>query len=283
MRDRPLPEGVPDWRPRKSLGQHFLDSGKTVHRIVAALELAPDDIVVEVGPGRGAITGDLVGACGRLILLEKDERFAAEHRRRWADDPRIEVHEGDAAAFDLSAAVPAGLRAKVVGNLPYNAGGQILFHLLSHRDRVERMVLMFQREVAERLVAGAGDRDRGASTILVQARSSVRRLFDVSPTKFRPPPKVWSSVVRVDPDGADPAAAGVADEAFFEQVVHGLFAQPRKTVLNSLADGLARPREGLAPALAAAGIDPGVRPCTLTVARVVDLFRALRDLQAPPA
>jgi 16S rRNA (adenine1518-N6/adenine1519-N6)-dimethyltransferase len=266
----------PDWRPRKALGQHFLDSGKVVHRIVAALEVAPGDTLVEVGPGRGAITGDLVGTCNRLILLEKDERFVAEHRRRWAGDPRVEVHEGDAAAFDLTAALEAGERVKVVGNLPYNAGGPILFHLLRHRDRIERLVLMFQREVAERLTALPGERERGASSVLVQARSSVRRLFDVSPTKFRPPPKVWSTVVRVDPAGADPAGAGVADEPGFERLVHGLFAQPRKTVLNSLADGLQRQdKEALHAALCTAAIDPGARPCTLTVTQVVALLRAL--------
>ncbi len=264
-----------DDRPLKSLGQHFLNSGHVVHRMLEALAAGPDDTVVEIGPGRGALTQDLAAACGRLVLVEKDRRFAALHARRFAGDARVQVREGDAAAFDLAGIAPAGAGLKVIGNLPYNAGGPILFNLLRRRDRVSRMVLMFQREVAQRLCAAPGDRNHGAVSVLVHARAGIRLLFDVAPDKFVPPPKVWSSVVLLEPAGADPAAAAVADSPAFERLAHAVFAQPRKTLLNSLANGLGRPKDELAPALSAAGIDGMARPCTVTVAQVVRLFEAM--------
>lgn len=262
-----------DRRPRKSLGQHFLNSGRIVNRMIEALGAGPTDTVVEVGPGRGALTHDLAAACGRLILVEKDERFAAEHARRFADDPRVEVHEDDATTFDLADVAPPGAGLLVIGNLPYNAGGPILFNLLRRRDRIARLVLMFQREVAQRLCAPPGDRNHGAVSVLVRTKGDIRLLLDVSPGKFVPPPKVWSSVVLVEPAGADPSASAVADDPAFERFAHAVFAQPRKTVINSLSDGLGRPKETLAPALAAAGIDPAARPSAVTVAQVVALFQ----------
>ena len=265
-----------DRRPRKSLGQHFLNSGRVVHHMIDSLAPGPTDTVVEIGPGRGALTHELAAACGRLVLIEKDERFAAEHARRFSEDPRVEVHEDDATTFDLRRVAPAGAGLRIIGNLPYNAGGPILFNLLRRRDRIARMVLMFQREVAQRLCAVPGDRQHGAVSILVRSLAGVRLLFDVSPDKFVPPPKVWSSVVLLDPAGADPSAASTVDDPAFGAFAHAVFAQPRKTVLNSLANGLGRPKDALGPALIEAGIDPASRPAVVTVDQVVRLYQALR-------
>lgn len=276
--DSPDSPDVPrgDRSPRKSLGQHFLNSGRVVHHMIDALAPGPSDTVVEIGPGRGALTHELAAACGRLVLVEKDERFAAEHARRYAGDPRVQVHEDDATTFDLAGVAPAGAGLRVIGNLPYNAGGPILFNLLRRRAHVARMVLMFQREVALRLCAVPGDRHHGAVSILVRSMAGIRLLFDVSPDKFIPPPKVWSSVVLLDPALADPAAASVADDPSFGAFAHAVFAQPRKTVLNSLADGLGRPKGPLGPALVSAGIDPTSRPALVTLDQVVRLYQALR-------
>ncbi len=282
MKSQPDPDAdtSPDRRPRKSLGQHFLNSGRVVNRMIETLGVGPADTVVEIGPGRGALTHDLAAACGRLVLIEKDQRFAAEHARRFQDDQRVQVHEADATVFDVADVSPAGAGIKVIGNLPYNAGCPILFNLLRRRDRICTMVLMFQREVAQRLCARPGDRNHGAVSMLLSSMAGARLLFDVSPGKFIPPPKVWSSVILVQPGLADPVAMEVADDPAFSTFVHALFAQPRKTVLNSLSDGLATTgREILAPALAEAGIDPTIRPSHLNLAQAFALYSLLNRRQ----
>jgi 16S rRNA (adenine1518-N6/adenine1519-N6)-dimethyltransferase len=268
--------------PRKSLGQVFLASGRVIHRIVAALGHGPDDVVVEIGPGRGALTRELVGTCRRLLLVEKDDVLAAMHRDRHADDPSVAVVHGDATALDLADVLAPGERARVVGNLPYNVGGQILFNLLRRRDRIDRMVLMFQREVAQRLAARPGDRNYGAASALVQLRAAVRPLFDVSPERFHPRPKVWSAVIEVVPLPPDPARDAVVDAPGFERLVHALHAQPRKTVANSLADGLRADKGRCEAWLRAAGIDPGARPATVPAAACLALFAATQTAPDVP-
>jgi 16S rRNA (adenine1518-N6/adenine1519-N6)-dimethyltransferase len=265
----------PPAAPKRSLGQVFLNSESVVRRIARALDAGPDDTVIEVGPGRGAMTGVLAASCGRLVLIEKDSDLAVRLAERFAADARVRVIEADATSLDLDEAVPDdGRPLRVAGNLPYNAGGPILFNLLRRCSRVRRMVLMFQREVAVRIAARPGDREHGALAVMVQARAMADRLFDVSPSRFVPQPRVWSAVVRIDPRPLDhPAAAGVDDPAF-ERLVHALFAQPRKTVVNSLADGLGVAKEDAAGWLAAAGIDATIRPALVTTTQALDLFAA---------
>jgi 16S rRNA (adenine1518-N6/adenine1519-N6)-dimethyltransferase len=267
----------PDHRPappKRSLGQNFLTNPATVARIVAALEAGPDDPVVEIGPGRGALTQALAALGGPLVLVEKDDALAEALAARFAAEPRVRVVCGDATLLDPDALVPAGpRRARVVGNLPYNAGGPILFHWLLARDRLERLVFMMQKEVAVRLAAPPGDREFGAASVLVQCRARVRRLFDVSPGCFFPRPNVVSSVVRLDPAPPGDPAAAAGDEPAFQALVHALHAQPRKTAANSLADGLRIPRVEAEALLRAARIDPGLRPCAVGTAECVELWR----------
>ena len=268
--------------PRRSLGQVFLASGRVIHRIVAALGHSPDDVVVEIGPGRGALTCELVGTCRRLVLVEKDDVLAAIHRDRHADDPTLSVVHGDATVLDLADVLAPGERACVVGNLPYNVGGQILFNLLRRRDRIDRMVLMFQREVAQRLVARPGDRNYGAASALVQLRAAVQPLFDGSPERFHPRPKVWSAVIKVVPLPPAPARDAMVDDPRFERLVHALHAQPRKTVANSLADGLRTDKGRCEAWLRAAGIDPGARPSTVPAAACLALSAVMGDVIGLP-
>lgn len=262
--------------PRRSLGQVFLASGRVIHRIVAALGADLQDTIVEIGPGRGALTGELVGTCGRLLLVEKDDVLAAVHAERHAGDPTVTVVNGDATELDLADLLAPGERARVVGNLPYNVGGQILFNLLRRRDRIDRMVLMFQREVAQRLAASPGDRNYGAVSVLVQLCAATRLLFDVSPERFRPRPKVWSAVVEIVPLDLAPDRAAVVESPAFSRVVHALHAQPRKTVANSLADGLRQDKARCEAWLRDAGIDLGARPSTVPAEACLTLFAVIQ-------
>lgn len=239
-------------------------------RIVRACKLRPDDRVLEVGPGRGALTRLLTNRCGQLVLVEKDSVLAADLVERYRSSPEVRVLEGDAATLDLGDVLPPGSDAVALGNLPYNAAGPILFNLLGHRRGIRRMVLMFQREVARRLVASPGDREYGALSLLVQAQSHVESLFDVAPDRFRPVPRVWSAVVRLDPRERDrtPMDPG------FSRFVHALHARPRKTLRNSLAEGLGVTTVVSVELLRTAGVDPGVRPCQVTPEQAGSLWEA---------
>ncbi len=266
--------------PRRSLGQVFLASGRVIHRIVAAVGATPQDTVVEIGPGRGALTRELLGTCRRLVLVEKDDVLAELHAQRHADDASVTVVHADATRWDLAEVLAPGERVRVVGNLPYNVGGQILFHLLRRRERIDRLVLMFQREVAQRLAARPGDRNYGAVSALVQLRTRVRPLFDVSPERFQPRPKVWSAVVEVVPLEPTEDRLAFVDAPAFERVVHALHAQPRKTCLNSLADGLRQDKARCESWLRAAGIDPTTRPCNVPAEACLALFSAITQDEA---
>ena len=261
--------------PKRSLGQVFLNSQGVVAKIGRALGATPADHVIEIGPGRGAMTSTLAASCGRLTLIEKDSELAEALRERFAGDPRVTIVEADATTVDLGPLVEGDAApARVAGNLPYNAGGPILFNLLRQRRHVGRLVLMFQKEVAHRIAARPGDRDYGALSLHVQVCARADLLFDVPPKKFVPPPKVWSAVVRLEPFVMDHPAAAAIDDPRFERLVHALHAQPRKTVLNSLADGLPAEKAAAGALLDAAGIDPATRPSCVAPRQAMDLWVA---------
>lgn len=239
-------------------------------RIVRACKLSPGDRVLEVGPGRGALTRLLAERGSHLVLVEKDRALAAALEERYASSPEVRVLEGDAVTLDFGEVLSGSPDTVAVGNLPYNAAAPILFNLLDHRRGIRRMVLMFQREVARRLTASPGDRDYGALSLLVQAQSRVESLFDVAPDRFRPVPRVWSAVVRLEPGARDRTPI----HPDFARFVHGLHARPRKTVRNSLAEGLGITTAVSAALLLAAGVDPGVRPCHVTPEQAGSLWEA---------
>lgn len=263
------PGSAPRPARKKSLGQHFLNSGRVVSRIIDALAPDPDVTVVEVGPGRGALTRQLSSGCNRLVLVELDDDLIPILGENF---PKATIIHHDAATLDMNLAA-RGERAVAVGNLPYNAGGQILFNLLDRDPPFERLVLMFQKEVALRLCAVPGDRNHGAVSVLVSLLCDRRYLFDVSPSKFIPPPAVMSGVVAFTPRLIQPDMSFVRRRDFF-QFVHGLFAQPRKTVANSMIDGLRMDRPQATRILGAAEVDPDCRPNCLTPEQIVKMFRA---------
>lgn len=211
---------------RKSLGQHFLSDRRILARIVDALELAGDETVVEVGPGRGALTEQLLPRCARLVVIEYDRALAAILRERYAGEPRLSVVEADVLETDLAAA--AGTDDFVlVGNVPYYITTPILFHALE-RPRPRRAVYLVQREVADRAASPPGSRTYGALSVNLQAVATVRTLFRVPAGAFQPPPKVESAVIRVEPR-PDPVIAP-DDEAAFRRLVQDAFGMRRKQV-----------------------------------------------------
>jgi 16S rRNA (adenine1518-N6/adenine1519-N6)-dimethyltransferase len=246
---------------RRALGQHFLRDAGIARAIVDLVAPTERDVVVEIGPGEGALTTELAGRAGQLIALEIDRDLAARLRARFA---RAEIVEADARTWDYGAlAASRGGRVLAVGNLPYSVGKPILMALISARTAVNEMALMLQREVAERVAASPGGKTYGSLSVLTQLYCDVRVALRVPPGAFRPPPKVESAVLHLR------VLAGprvpLADERKFHVIVRAAFAQRRKTLANALAAGLGVSVEWIRAAAADAGIDPGRRAETLTI------------------
>jgi 16S rRNA (adenine1518-N6/adenine1519-N6)-dimethyltransferase len=216
-------------RPLKRLAQHFLRDPRTVHRIVEALDPKPDETIVEIGPGTGALTSALLERAGRVVAIEFDQNLEPLLRERFADRANFKLVMGDALTTDFCAEIQPAPRARLAANLPYNISTAILQRLITQRECLTEMVVMLQREVVERVLAPAGSSERGYLSVLVEAYAETEKLFDVAPGAFRPPPKVWSSVMRLV---FKPRI--IANEELFWETVSAGFAQKRKTILNNL-------------------------------------------------
>lgn len=258
---------------RKSLGQHFLNDQRILTRIADALELHGDELVIEIGPGRGSLTRLLLPRAGRVIAIEYDRALAALLRERLATEPKLTIVEQDVLAvrFGELAAGPYVL----VGNVPYYITTPILFQGLT-RPRPERAVYLVQREVAERIVAKPGAREYGALSVNVQAVARAEILFRVPAGAFRPPPKVESAVIRIVPHERPVISAD--EESAYREFVIAAFSFRRKQmrrVVRSIWDMDAREADTL---LAAAGVDPAVRPETLGSGQFARVLRAYQRL-----
>ncbi|HEU4989908.1 MAG TPA: 16S rRNA (adenine(1518)-N(6)/adenine(1519)-N(6))-dimethyltransferase RsmA [Gemmatimonadaceae bacterium] len=256
---------------RKSLGQHFLHDTRVLDRIVDALQLSGGETVLEIGPGRGALTDRLVERCRRLVIIEYDRALAKMLRERYAGRPSVEVVEGDVLTTNLAAA--AGGPYVLAGNVPYYITTPILFHALEP-PRPARAVYLVQREVADRLTAAPGSRAYGALSVNVQALARAEFVAAVPAGAFRPPPKVESAIVRITP--LDRPAVAPEDEARFHALVQQLFGMRRKQ-MRRIVRAVASLDAGAADAvLHRAGIEPEVRPETLAPAAFARLLAALR-------
>jgi 16S rRNA (adenine1518-N6/adenine1519-N6)-dimethyltransferase len=268
-------------RAKKSLGQNFLVDESYVRRVVGALGPRGDETVLEIGAGRGALTGRLVEAAGRVVAVEFDREMAPLLRERFAAAANFELIEADALGVDFCAAVAPAPSARVVANLPYNISTAILQRLVAQRRCLPEMVLMLQREVVERITAPAGSAARGFLSVIVQAYCEAKALFDVPPGAFRPVPKVWSTVVRLR--AREAVEFDESAEGLFWQVLSAGFAQRRKTMQNNLRAAPAGLRArveaagGEAAVLEAAHIEPRRRAETLTVAEWASLARVLAE------
>lgn len=257
-------QGVtPAHRPRKRFGQHFLHDRGVVERIVAAISPQHADAIVEIGPGLGALTGPLLERVERLHVVEIDRDLAAQLRTAHSDG-RVVVHEADALEFDFGA-LPEGLR--VVGNLPYNISTPLLFRLAAFAGRLRDLHFMLQKEVVNRMVATPSSAAYGRLSVMLQYRFAMRKLFEVKPGAFRPPPKVDSGVVRLIPHPDSALAA--RDEAALARVVTTAFGKRRKQLRNAL-EGVADEAQ-----LMALDIEPSLRPENLSVADYVAIANAI--------
>jgi 16S rRNA (adenine1518-N6/adenine1519-N6)-dimethyltransferase len=252
---------------RKRFGQHFLHDPGAIARIVAALAPQPGDHLLEIGPGRGALTRQLLGFEGcTLDAIEIDRDLAAALAPAFGAGPQHTLHVGDALDFDYTQlAATRGGRLRIVGNLPYNISTPLLFRLLAHAPVIADLHVMLQREVVARLTAQPGAADYGRLSAMLAPWMSATRLFELGPGAFQPPPRVWSAVVRLT---VRPAPLFAVSPRYGE-VVQAAFAQRRKTLRNALARLLDR------EALGACGLDPGARPQTLTPGQFNTLAEAL--------
>lgn len=258
---------------RRSLGQHFLTDRRVLARIADALELTGGETVVEIGPGRGALTELLLPRAGRVVAVEYDRALAALLRERWHDESRLTMVERDVLEVPLAEA--AGTDDFVLaGNVPYYITTPILFHALE-RPRPRRAVYLVQREVADRAAAPPGDREYGALSVNLQSVARVERLFRVPAGAFAPPPRVESAVIRLTPR-PDPAVAP-DEEARYRTMVQGAFGMRRKQMRRIVRSLFDVPPERAESLLTASAIDPEARPETLSAERFAALMRAARD------
>ena len=255
---------------RKSLGQHFLDDPRILERIAGALEPTTDDTLIEIGAGRGSLTAVLHGKVGRLIAIEYDRALAGRLRERYASDPSVTVVQADVLTVDFGAI--AGGPFKLVGNIPYYITTPILFHALEP-PRPSRAVYLVQREVAQRLAAKPGTKEYGALSVNAQALARVEILFRVAPGSFRPPPKVESAVVRITPL-ANPVIAD-DEQPDFRKLVQDAFGMRRKQMRRVVRELLDIDASAADAVLASAGIDPSVRPETLSPDAFARLARTI--------
>ncbi len=260
----------PAHRARKRFGQNFLHDPGIIQRIVDSIKPKPDEYLVEIGPGQGAITKELLRAAGSMDAVELDRDLIAPLAEMCADIGELRIHSADVLKFDLCSLVPAGEQLRVVGNLPYNISTPILFHLLERSHCIRDMHFMLQKEVVLRMGAEPGNKQYGRLTVMLQAQCQVSHLFDIGPGAFKPAPKVDSAFVRLVPHSTP--LHQIEDQKIFSQVVAQAFSQRRKTLRNSLRELIdAETMEGL-------GIDPGLRAERLEVEEFVRLANAITIL-----
>jgi 16S rRNA (adenine1518-N6/adenine1519-N6)-dimethyltransferase len=257
---------------RPKLGQHFLLNERAAERIVEALGDVSEQTVVEIGPGRGALTGLLAGRARHVLAVEFDAGLAAQLRSRFTSE-EVSVLEQDVLRFDFAAAsARAGGRLAVLGNLPYYMTSPILLKLAASHASLERSVLMVQKEVADRVTAEPGGRDYGLLSVTVQMHGAVEKLFTLPPEAFSPPPEVHSTVFRWR---FAPRFAELRVEAEgFLRFVRQAFAQKRKTLANNLRAAGVAP-QAAAAAMAEAGIAAQARAESLPVEALAALWRRL--------
>jgi len=264
-------------RPRKRFGQNFLTDRNVLSRIVEAAGILPGEPVLEIGPGRGALTRLLAVKAGKVVAVEVDRDLVALLAAEFAADDQVEIISADVLDCDLAHLLadrhPGQWR--VVANLPYNISSQVLFLLLDHIRLFSGLTLMLQKEVAERIASGPEEKEYGILSVFCQLHCTVDLAFTVKPGSFSPAPKVHSAILQLNPLLAP--RCDVGDEAFFRRLVKAAFGNRRKTLWNCLKGQFASDDGQLRHALDACGIDCGRRGETLTLEEFATLSRALQS------
>ena len=257
----------PPHHPRKRFGQNFLRDERVIDRIANAIAAHEEDHLVEIGPGRGALTEVLVTSGCRLDVIELDRDLVPGLLAAFSIYPKFRLHSQDALKFDFTSLARDKEQLRVVGNLPYNISTPLMFKLLENAALIRDMHFMLQLEVVERLAASPGSKAWGRLGIMAQYLCRVEHLFNVPPEAFYPPPKVQSAIVRLTPRQEIPWEP--CDVAQLRQVVQAAFAQRRKTLRNNL--------KGLidSTGLETLGVDPGARAETLELADFIRIANAI--------
>jgi len=254
-------------QPRKRFGQNFLHDRNIVDKILSAIEPRADDHIVEIGPGRGALTRPLLETGAKLDVVEIDRDLAACIQAELADT-RLTVHRADALNFDFGTIATGEKSLRLVGNLPYNISTPLLFHFLDHSGLFRDAHVMLQKEVVERMAASPGNKIYGRLTVSLGARCRVEPLFVVRPGSFTPAPRVDSAVARLIPEPE--RRARIANEVAFDRIVAQAFNQRRKRLANALRELFTEAQ------IESLDVDPNARAETLGV----DEFIALGNLYA---
>jgi 16S rRNA (adenine1518-N6/adenine1519-N6)-dimethyltransferase len=268
-----MPEKTYSPKPfaKKSFGQNFLSDQNYIDKIIRSLDLQPEDLVVEIGAGRGALTEKLIESGSTVAAIELDRDLIPLLKEKFGQNNNFSLVEDDALKINFAELIrqtkleAQSPKTKLAANLPYYISTAILQRLIEQRDCFSVMILMFQREVVERITAKPGNKERGFLTVLVEAYLEAEKLFDVPPTAFRPAPKIWSAVARLVPK----QNAGIENEKLFREIVSAGFAQRRKTILNNLKNAPQNLKEKIGDAenlLNKSQIDLQRRAETLTVA-----------------
>ena len=249
---------------KRSLGQNFLSDPSHIDRIIDAVSPSSVDTIIEIGPGRGVLTEHLIESGAMVIAIELDRDLVPFLREKFTAHANFQVHEMNALDVNFGSLISDNVKfeirdsksVKLVANLPYYISTAVLQRLAEQRECFSELVLMFQKEVVDRITAKPGNSDRGFLTVLVEVCFEAEKLFDVPPEAFRPVPKVWSSVLRLKPKPFE-----IANFESFRQIVSLAFAKKRKTIFNNLKPHF----ENAADALGSASIEPSRRAETLSV------------------
>ncbi|HID44292.1 MAG TPA: 16S rRNA (adenine(1518)-N(6)/adenine(1519)-N(6))-dimethyltransferase RsmA [Chromatiaceae bacterium] len=244
-------------KARKRFGQNFLHDPNVIDRIVRTIQPQPEQHLVEIGPGQGAITGRLLALANKLDAVELDRDLVRLLDGKYASCSGFQLHSADALAFDFCQLASGGEKLRIIGNLPYNISTPLLFHLLENRQCIRDMHFMLQKEVVERMVAGPGSKTYGRLSVMLQAVCKVQMLFPIGPGAFQPAPKVESAFVRLIPHDKPPFP--IENPVLFAKVVTQAFSQRRKTLRNTLKGLISE------ETMQSCGIDPSVRAEQLSV------------------
>lgn len=261
-------------RPNKNLGQNFLSDPNLIHKIVDILEIYPDEDVLEIGTGLGVLTYQLAKEALEVISVEKDKRLFQIATKEFGGKENLKLIHADFLKINLSALLKNNhLPLKVVGLIPYSLSSKILFNLLDHHSLFQFAVLTLQKEVAARLTANPGTKDYGILTILMGIDAQCRKLFDVEPGSFIPPPQVTSTVIKIEFFKQSPFL--IYDHPLFKKLIKTAFATRRKTIQNALKPLL---KNGRVKPWEQAGIDPCLRPEQISIPQYVGLANTLHTL-----